>query len=488
MKINNPVAYAKLLVPRLAFSIILIFTSVATAQTKAITSPKPPSSPEISVQLNELQKLRKENEDLQKEILIRELIHTQVNDAFGHTTTLINILLIVLTVLPILAGVSVWLFRRSVISQLASQTKYDIKNELKEQIEKDLKEHIEKELTAEMKKQIKPVAVELQKQIGREVEKQLEKEVNLELQKQIVSQLRNDIQEPLEIAAKQLKHEILAELQPQTADAKQEVERLNLELSKLFELQEQLAEELKKQTAASKKEIEKLTSELLSEISQLQITKNDIIRQLDVIIPVSMRPDIIPEEFVTDEEYEILEKLTSQLEILQDANPELPFSTNDYLKQGDACFLARRYEEAIKYYDSAIQKQPDNYIAWVNRGRPLRRIGCYEEALFSYKKAIKIKIDYSMAWFGCGHALRDLERYDEAIYCYNKCLEIQPDFHWVWYTKARYHALQGNIDLALESLNEAIELIGDRYTELAKTEPLFDPLREDIRFQKLIAS
>ncbi|MBW4670922.1 MAG: tetratricopeptide repeat protein [Cyanomargarita calcarea GSE-NOS-MK-12-04C] len=116
----------------------------------------------------------------------------------------------------------------------------------------------------------------------------------------------------------------------------------------------------------------------------------------------------------------------------------------------------------------------------------MRRIGCYEEALFSYEKAIKIKIDYSMAWFGCGHALRDLKRYHEAIYCYDKCLELQPDFHWVWYTKARYHTLEGNIDLALESLNEAIELIADRYTELAKTEPIFDALREDIRFQKLI--
>jgi superkiller protein 3 len=55
-----------------------------------------------------------------------------------------------------------------------------------------------------------------------------------------------------------------------------------------------------------------------------------------------------------------------------------------------------------------------------------------------------------------------------------------------WYNKACRYALQGNVDLAIANLQQAINLNPDKYREMAKTDSDFDSLREDGGFQALI--
>jgi len=47
-------------------------------------------------------------------------------------------------------------------------------------------------------------------------------------------------------------------------------------------------------------------------------------------------------------------------------------------------------------------------------------------------------------------------------------------------------SLQGQIEPALENLEEAIQLNPDKYREMAKTDTDFDPIRADPRFQALV--
>jgi tetratricopeptide (TPR) repeat protein len=55
-----------------------------------------------------------------------------------------------------------------------------------------------------------------------------------------------------------------------------------------------------------------------------------------------------------------------------------------------------------------------------------------------------------------------------------------------FYNKACCYALQGDVEQALENLQQAINLSPDKYREMAKTDSDFDSLREDERFQALI--
>lgn len=91
-------------------------------------------------------------------------------------------------------------------------------------------------------------------------------------------------------------------------------------------------------------------------------------------------------------------------------------------------------------------------------------------------------------WYNRGNALDDLGRLEEAIASYDKALEIKPDFHKAGYNKACYYALQGDIEQALENLQNAINLSPDKYREMARTDSDFDGIREDERFEALIKS
>lgn len=85
-------------------------------------------------------------EDLEKSITIRTQIQAEVDRAFNHTTTLINVLLAILTAIPVLMAASIWFIRRSVINQILSETKQQLKTEVERQFEQ--------EVAAEFKTQI----------------------------------------------------------------------------------------------------------------------------------------------------------------------------------------------------------------------------------------------------------------------------------------------------------------------------------------------
>lgn len=157
----------------------------------------------------------------------------------------------------------------------------------------------------------------------------------------------------------------------------------------------------------------------------------------------------------------------------------------------------KRYEEAVASYDKALELEPDFYYSWSNRGGVMKALGRLEEAIVNYDKAIEIaqnsykfKFDpnLSAAWLERGDALDQLGRLEEAITSYNKALEIKSDLYEALYYKASCYAWLGNFKLALENLRRAIELNPNEVREWAKTNPSFNNIKQDKRFQELIGS
>ncbi len=65
---------------------------------------------------------------------------------------------------------------------------------------------------------------------------------------------------------------------------------------------------------------------------------------------------------------------------------------------------------------------------WVNYGNLLYSQGKYEEAIPYYDAAIEMSPSYIRPWYNKGNALYVLGRYEEAIKCYDKILEIDPTY------------------------------------------------------------
>ncbi len=156
---------------------------------------------------------------------------------------------------------------------------------------------------------------------------------------------------------------------------------------------------------------------------------------------------------------------------------------------GWALYNLQMHEEAIAAYDKAIQINPSYYLAWHNQGSALKALQQYEKAFESYDKALEIDPKHYYAWYGWygrGWALHNLQRYKEAITSFDKAIELKPDYDFAWYDRGRSYAQQGNITLAIENLQRAVELNTNRWQELARTDSAFAKIRDNKHFKQLI--
>jgi len=88
-------------------------------------------------------------------------------------------------------------------------------------------------------------------------------------------------------------------------------------------------------------------------------------------------------------------------------------------------------------------------------------------------------------WQHQGHQLMETGRYDEAIAYFDKAIELRPKEFSPFYNKACCYALKGRVEPATIALRQAIAL-NPECQDIAKTDPDFDHVRHDPKFQFLL--
>ena len=69
-----------------------------------------------------------------------------------------------------------------------------------------------------------------------------------------------------------------------------------------------------------------------------------------------------------------------------------------YNAKGNTLSILSRYEEALKFYDTAIEKYSNNSNAYSGKGNALNNLGRYEEALKYYDTAIEVNPNNTYAY------------------------------------------------------------------------------------------
>jgi tetratricopeptide (TPR) repeat protein len=148
--------------------------------------------------------------------------------------------------------------------------------------------------------------------------------------------------------------------------------------------------------------------------------------------------------------------------------------------------ISKDFEGAIASYDWVLSLQPEYPNSWYNRGLALIALGRYEEALASYNRSLALQPNYPKAWNNRGVVLFKLGRYQDAIISFTQSLALQSSDPFVIYNKACCYALWGKVDEAIENLQQAIAL-NPQFRDKAKTDPDFNGIRDDDRFQALVS-
>lgn len=113
-----------------------------------------------------------------------------------------------------------------------------------------------------------------------------------------------------------------------------------------------------------------------------------------------------------------------------------------------------RYEEAMTFFDLAVEHDPTLTRAWVFRGLALNGLGRFEEALACLDRVVSLDPRDGHAWVEKGRALTRGGRREEALGCFDRAIAINP-----WNATALYE--KGACLLFLGRFGEAAACIGE---------------------------
>jgi tetratricopeptide (TPR) repeat protein len=147
--------------------------------------------------------------------------------------------------------------------------------------------------------------------------------------------------------------------------------------------------------------------------------------------------DIYPEDAVSSYEQAQMLSAKHQYEeailFYDKALQRLPRYTNAWLKKGDALYHLKRYNDALECYGKVLQITPDMADAWNLQGICLSDLGRHEDALESFDEATILDPIHAPAWNFKGVCFFTLGRLEMALDCFERATKIFPEFAVAWY-------------------------------------------------------
>jgi len=117
-----------------------------------------------------------------------------------------------------------------------------------------------------------------------------------------------------------------------------------------------------------------------------------------------------------------------------------------------------RHDEALKAFDTALQRQPSDAQLWWQKGNALLAMARASDALLAFEETCRLDPRHGDAAFKCGHILHALGRYDEALTHLGRSVSLQGHHAPILHTRAAVLKELDRLDEALADAERAIAL------------------------------
>jgi serine/threonine-protein kinase len=147
--------------------------------------------------------------------------------------------------------------------------------------------------------------------------------------------------------------------------------------------------------------------------------------------------------------------------------------------------MARRYNEAVEVGKKAVEMAPNNHMLHQGLAMALAGKGLYEEAIVEYQRAVELSEGSPLWKSTLGHAYGMSGQKSEAMKILNELK--QPSEHGYINSEliAVVYVGLGKNEMAIQYLEKAVSN-RDADLVLLKVDYIWDPLRDDPRFQALL--
>lgn len=133
-----------------------------------------------------------------------------------------------------------------------------------------------------------------------------------------------------------------------------------------------------------------------------------------------------------------------------------------------------KLDQAFEHYKKALHLMPESAMIHGNLAFYLVRHGKPEQATRHYEEALRIKPDSPRIAYELGRTYAQLDKSDLAIENLSKALLLKPDYAQAHYYLAQIYRQQGKIDLAKEHFEEAIRLQNELSSQLRDNTDIID--------------
>jgi len=154
----------------------------------------------------------------------------------------------------------------------------------------------------------------------------------------------------------------------------------------------------------------------------------------------------------------------------------------DHILSGNKFVQDKKYQEAIREYETVIKIDPQNPEANLLLGLTLANTGDLDRAVKYSTTAVQLKPTYA-GYYNLGLIYANQGKYDLAVEAYEKASEINPKSYQTWYQLGLVYAQSLKFDKAIEAYNKVIELnpkfasayqgLGGAYFWLGETESAY---------------
>jgi tetratricopeptide (TPR) repeat protein len=117
----------------------------------------------------------------------------------------------------------------------------------------------------------------------------------------------------------------------------------------------------------------------------------------------------------------------------------------DPSKVGIKAYHEGRYAEAVKAYDKALNKDPNDPYIWNLKGYSLFKAGRYEESIDALRTSVRINPQYAWGYFDLARVYCKVNRREEAIIAARKAVQLRSDMKAIMSRDKEFTSLCGNL-------------------------------------------